>query len=294
MSSSIWLKISAGVTLIFGIYTSYKVINYLKIKKLKPREVSNLLNQNSSRSMITGKASSLNDIPLLAYIEKNTYYNSKGSINRRTYVKHLVSSKQPSFNINDLNSQDKVIVNLDNLIKIHCERPEITHEIMVYSFLDSILMLINQVFAAFTDSQYQPNRSIKTKVSKISQGGQIVCLGELDKSSKVFQAEFIGSSKEAILDYYYKSIKTPVVVLAIFTSITLFIRYVVTKDKIAAEDADEEVPSSLECCVCINRKKNIILWPCKHVCICDVCMKNNITHCPICRERITHQFRINY
>lgn len=155
-------------------------------------------------------------------------------------------------------------------------------------------MLLNQIFSAFTDTSYQPNRSIKTKVNKINQGGQIVCLGELDQSSKVFKAEFIGSSKEAILDHYYKSIKTPVVILAIFTSITLFIRYVVTKDKIVAEDAGEEVPANLECCVCINRKKNIILWPCKHVCVCDVCMKNNITNCPICRERITHQFRINY
>lgn len=93
MSSSIWLKISTGVTLICGIYTSYKVINYLKIKKLKPKEVSNILNQNSSRIMITGKAESLNETPLLAYIQKQTYYNSKGSINRSTFIKHLVSAK---------------------------------------------------------------------------------------------------------------------------------------------------------------------------------------------------------
>jgi hypothetical protein len=141
---------------------------------------------------------------------------------------------------------------------------------------------------------FQPERSYKNKTTRIISGKHVICLGTVDQSSKVLNAEIVASSKEAIVDYYFKKIKTPAVVLAICASITLIIGFVVVKDKVLVAPNAEEVPADLQCSVCLSRKKNIVLWPCKHVCLCDVCFNNKITKCPMCRVRIAHQFKIDY
>jgi len=45
-----------------------------------------------------------------------------------------------------------------------------------------------------------------------------------------------------------------------------------------------------ECCICLERKANILLLPCNHLILCDICSKNNINNnynlCPICQEEI--------
>ncbi len=36
------------------------------------------------------------------------------------------------------------------------------------------------------------------------------------------------------------------------------------------------------CCVCMERRSNIVFWTCKHCCMCEECSNNQI-NCPICR-----------
>ena len=41
------------------------------------------------------------------------------------------------------------------------------------------------------------------------------------------------------------------------------------------------------CVICLERDKNILLLPCKHLCLCGKCFHvNNLTECPICRKTI--------
>merc|ERR1719491_805298 len=41
------------------------------------------------------------------------------------------------------------------------------------------------------------------------------------------------------------------------------------------------------CVICIERDKNILLLPCKHLCLCSKCFHvNNLTECPMCRTKI--------
>ncbi len=43
-----------------------------------------------------------------------------------------------------------------------------------------------------------------------------------------------------------------------------------------------------ECCICLDNKCNILLLPCNHFVICDICCKEiygNKT-CPVCQEEV--------
>lgn len=49
------------------------------------------------------------------------------------------------------------------------------------------------------------------------------------------------------------------------------------------------------CVICQDRDKCIVVLPCKHLCICDVCIDRQIMFnksCPICRERIRRTMKI--
>lgn len=43
-----------------------------------------------------------------------------------------------------------------------------------------------------------------------------------------------------------------------------------------------------ECCICLDNKCNILLLPCDHLVICDICCKQiyNTKKCPICQEEV--------
>lgn len=52
---------------------------------------------------------------------------------------------------------------------------------------------------------------------------------------------------------------------------------------------DSQDDSDNVCLVCLENKKNIILKPCSHLCICDVCaepMLKTGQRCPVCRSKI--------
>jgi len=42
-----------------------------------------------------------------------------------------------------------------------------------------------------------------------------------------------------------------------------------------------------ECIICLTEVRDVVLLPCKHVCVCSKPCFNSITKCPICRSRIT-------
>jgi hypothetical protein len=59
------------------------------------------------------------------------------------------------------------------------------------------------------------------------------------------------------------------------------------------------VVQSDECCVCLANRKDTVLLPCKHLCVCSVCAveikdssKNNT--CPICRAAIKDTMKVFY
>ena len=45
-----------------------------------------------------------------------------------------------------------------------------------------------------------------------------------------------------------------------------------------------------ECIICMEDKKNIIFYPCKHYYCCDLCSKY-IKLCPICRSEIIFKIK---
>lgn len=48
--------------------------------------------------------------------------------------------------------------------------------------------------------------------------------------------------------------------------------------------------SNEDCCICMERKSNMLLLPCSHLVICDECTRNNIQSgyklCPICQQEV--------
>lgn len=58
----------------------------------------------------------------------------------------------------------------------------------------------------------------------------------------------------------------------------LYMEYITLQKK--TEDA------RILCCVCLDRRKNIVFAPCYHMCVCLLCSKN-LGVCPLCRVTIT-------
>lgn len=50
----------------------------------------------------------------------------------------------------------------------------------------------------------------------------------------------------------------------------------------------------LDCCICLAASKCVLLLPCKHLCVCEVCGLNtpSVSHCPICRIRIKQRMKV--
>ena len=67
---------------------------------------------------------------------------------------------------------------------------------------------------------------------------------------------------------------------ASFTSDFNFIQNVIDKK------GEDKTPPN-ECVICLDRKKDTVLIPCGHICICLHCSESYKTSCPICREKIT-------
>ena len=55
--------------------------------------------------------------------------------------------------------------------------------------------------------------------------------------------------------------------------------------------------SSSLCCICQDAAKSVLLLPCRHLCLCQICVlqggrQTMIEMCPICRETVTEHLRV--
>lgn len=48
------------------------------------------------------------------------------------------------------------------------------------------------------------------------------------------------------------------------------------------------------CCVCLDDPRSVVLFPCRHLCLCEKCSQfhKNMKTCPICRVEIAQMFRV--
>jgi hypothetical protein len=74
----------------------------------------------------------------------------------------------------------------------------------------------------------------------------------------------------------------------------------VVVEEVAAQESEAMVmvdDQSVECVICLTNKKNILLLPCKHLCLCSECANNQepsqrIAECPLCRKIITDKVSV--
>eukprot|EP01060_Flectonema_neradi_P040215 TRINITY_DN9080_c1_g1_i1.p1 TRINITY_DN9080_c1_g1~~TRINITY_DN9080_c1_g1_i1.p1 ORF type:complete len:471 (+),score=103.67 TRINITY_DN9080_c1_g1_i1:37-1449(+) len=55
--------------------------------------------------------------------------------------------------------------------------------------------------------------------------------------------------------------------------------------------ASDEEPSKPECLVCFSEEKNVVFFPCRHLCSCKDCSMQ-LRDCPLCRTAIIHRVQI--
>lgn len=47
------------------------------------------------------------------------------------------------------------------------------------------------------------------------------------------------------------------------------------------------------CVICAEREKTVVLLPCRHLCLCDVCSSyDSMVNCPLCRKDIDHKISV--
>mmetsp|Transcript_30330 Transcript_30330/g.44604 ORF Transcript_30330/g.44604 Transcript_30330/m.44604 type:complete len:267 (-) Transcript_30330:249-1049(-) len=50
-------------------------------------------------------------------------------------------------------------------------------------------------------------------------------------------------------------------------------------------EVGKELP---DCCVCLEARSEMVLVPCKHICLCKSCCSTKVSKCPFCRSSIHH------
>ena len=60
--------------------------------------------------------------------------------------------------------------------------------------------------------------------------------------------------------------------------------------KTCEKTQEQRAETANECCMCLEKTKNIVLVPCNHLCVCESCaedlMKNPKASCPLCRATV--------
>ena len=60
-----------------------------------------------------------------------------------------------------------------------------------------------------------------------------------------------------------------------------------------ALDTSGELSQGSECCICFDAPKTIVLFPCKHLCLCANCSATNtVTKCPLCFAEVQYKLGI--
>lgn len=55
-------------------------------------------------------------------------------------------------------------------------------------------------------------------------------------------------------------------------------------------------PPDTDCAVCLERPKDLLLLPCRHLCVCSTCwqmmQQNNLVQCPICNQAVVNAMQV--
>ena len=65
-------------------------------------------------------------------------------------------------------------------------------------------------------------------------------------------------------------------------------------DILAVEKMDEyvgDIIKNIQCCICLNQRRSVLLLPCKHVNVCKKCAVD-ISTCSVCRSEIKERINI--
>ncbi len=81
---------------------------------------------------------------------------------------------------------------------------------------------------------------------------------------------------------------------------TLIIKSKKARDEIQKTEWERkqkrEFDENLQCCVCFDNKKEILILPCRHLCICEKCSEGtgaaSISKCPVCRCAISQKLKV--
>lgn len=148
---------------------------------------------------------------------------------------------------------------------------------------------------------FKKNRHINRNITRIENNNNNIYLN-LEIENNFLKQEINNLKKELLYqkEYNYKNdIKYKNLLYKSITNknkdIILLSKTIVNKDKKISE-LTENINSIKEeyqhvnkylCCICITNPKNILIYPCNHICFCLDCYNSsNITHCPICRQSI--------
>ena len=53
------------------------------------------------------------------------------------------------------------------------------------------------------------------------------------------------------------------------------------------QNKHRNVNSLNSCCICLCNVANVVIMPCKHLCVCTTCSNNQmLLHCPLCKQKI--------
>ncbi|XP_070535069.1 baculoviral IAP repeat-containing protein 3-like [Ptychodera flava] len=57
------------------------------------------------------------------------------------------------------------------------------------------------------------------------------------------------------------------------------------------DEEDQKVMDCNRCIICMERERNIVTAPCKHICLCSHCVRR-VKHCPLCKKKIKKPVRV--
>jgi hypothetical protein len=72
-------------------------------------------------------------------------------------------------------------------------------------------------------------------------------------------------------------------------------RDLVEATNLVSEILDREIGEGekSQCVICMDKSRCVVLFPCKHLCTCEICSAN-ITDCPLCRAKIQSKEKIYF
>ncbi|VDM64612.1 unnamed protein product [Angiostrongylus costaricensis] len=94
----------------------------------------------------------------------------------------------------------------------------------------------------------------------------------------------------AILDDFSKKYPIFLVPVTLFSALLNVVAFLFSILINRRAESIRQVVEVLQCCICIYREKSVLLRPCNHLCLCEICLQAVLNEpparCPICRSII--------